>query len=303
MIIGSKSNLIEEQLKDRKSKGIKFIEIHSTLDDFKDLKITLEKKHLLRQYGLSVYAVHSPILNSYQEECVLGETNTLLRKDNMNLIKKSIILADKLSDLSNPVVIVSAGGLVAEGEFVPDFSREKKEYFQKDLWELKNYISENYPRVMILVKNNPTVKKDESGLFHYGYGYEDDLIHWIRDIKDAHIGVCLDIANALGTIRYNEKTNRSSDFTSIEYFLYYYKPYLKLIHLSNGRDLVASRGESGLPFLSSNSEDLNIIKRVLAVIHDIKYTLPITIEVNEEDDSNAINFVKTRDTIIQSFKK
>ncbi|PLS19638.1 hypothetical protein CVD28_04260 [Bacillus sp. M6-12] len=303
MIMGSKTSLIDLELKDRKSKGVKFIEIQATLDDFKDLKVTLEKKHLIRQYSLSVYAVHVPILNSYGSECILGETNALIRKDNLNLIKKSIILADKFSDLSNPYVIIPTGGLVKEGEFIPDFSRVKKGLFQKDLWELRNYVTENYPRVTLLLKNNPMVKKEGNEYLPYAYGYEDDFMFWIKELKDSHLGIALDVANAMGTVRYNQEHNSNSDFMSIEYFFYRYAPFLKLIHLSNGKNFSSQKDEYGLPFLSSEPIDVQMMKNILFVIHDLKYTSPITITTNEDDSQNAVNFLKTRDCIVQSFKK
>lgn len=303
VIIGSKASIVESQLKDRQGKGSKFIELSPTLADFKDLEKTLDQKHLLRQCGLIVYAVHAPLLNSHQKRCVLGETNVLMRKDNLNLIKKSVILADKFADLSNPLVVVSAGNLIKEDEFNPDLSRIKKDLFQKDLWELSDYITKHYPRVSIAVKNNPKVKRTKEGLFYFDMGYEEDFFMWIREMRGVHMGVALDVANAIDTIRYNKQYNPHSYFSSIQEYLYRYSPLLKVIHLANSEPSNETEGFYHLPFLSEKPKDMGMLRTVLSSINEIKYVNPITIATDEERMDNAENFLKTREAIIHSFKR
>lgn len=299
MIVGSKATLTLNELIDRKKRGVKFIEIQTVLDDFESLEDTLTKKHWIKQNGLQIYSIQVPKKNRYGQLCVVGEKNPLWRKENLNLIKKSVILADKLSDNANPTVIVPLGGIVETGEHLPEFMKEKKMLFQKDVQELRNYMKEQYPTVTLLFKNNPLLSQRGEQRMYYGYGYEEEFLHWIKELKEPQLGICLDIGNALVTAGYNKKEDNSSDFQSLTYFLYRYAPFLKMIHLSQ----IRGEREGRIGFTHEMKEDIETLSELMSVIHVLDYHAPITINAREENPEQAEWFTKTRTCILHSLKK
>lgn len=301
MIIGCQTALKESELIDRKNKGIKFIELNLSLIDLTNIEETVNKRHNLTKYGLTPYAFHPPYLNSIDKECVLGEMNLLARKENLNLIKRTIVIADKMVEGGNPIVILSIGGLSAEN--ANEFSNRKKEVIQKDLWDLKNFINEKYPKVVLAVKNNTKTKEINGVNLNYAYGYEDDFITWIRELKSNNIGVALDVSNAMGVIHYNKIYNRDSYFNSISYFIHRYTKFLKIIHLGKGIDFASSKDNTMYPFEETNSDDMRIMREIFNVLKDLNYNDPITLTVKENSTENVLNYVKTRKCLIQALRK
>lgn len=300
MIIGCQTALKESELIDRKNKGIKFIELQISLMDLTNMEETINNRHNLSKYGLTPYAFHPPNLNSKDKECVLGEMNLLTRKENLNLIKKTIVLADKMVEGGSPIVILSIGGLSVEN--ANEFNR-KREVIQKDLWDLKNFINEKHPKVVLAIKNNSKVKEIEGENFHYGYGYEDDFISWIRELKTSNIGIALDVSNAMGVINYNKTNNQGSDFSSINYFIHRYTKYLKIIHLGKGVELASNKHNTKCPFEETDSEDMKIMRDIFTMLKELNYKEPITLAVKEYDSENASNYLKTRSCLIQALRK
>lgn len=299
MIVGSKATLTMNELIDRKNRGVKFIEIQTVLGDFDSLEDTLAKKHWIKQNGMKVYAVQVPKENRYGQRCIVGEKNPLWRKENMNLIKKSVILAGKLSDNANPLVIIPLGGEVDNGSRSLDFTKEKKIMFQKDVFELAEYVKAQYPYVTLLFKNNPLCKRRGNGVVYYGYGYEEEFFHWIKELRTPQLGICLDIGNALVTADYNIKEKIPSDFDSISYFLHRYAPLLKMIHLSQ---IEADTGRR-IGYSKDVEEDVVILSEVMTTIYKLSYHAPITINVLEEDPTKAERFNETRISMIDALKK
>ncbi|WCK57775.1 TIM barrel protein (plasmid) [Aneurinibacillus sp. Ricciae_BoGa-3] len=278
------------------------MEIQCLLDDFNDIQASMEKKHWLRELGMTIYALHVPMKNKQEQSCTLAETNPLLRKENMNLIKKTIMLADRLCEVVNPIVVIHAGGLIQESE-TSGGVQIKKESFQNDLMELRKFIQERYPKIILAVENNPKVTEENKKELVFRYGYEDDIAQWVKELRDPNIGTVLDTCHAIGVINYNKQHYPRSEFVSIESYLDAYASTLKLIHLSNGINFVSKREEQGLPFLATNPEDITFVKGLFNFLNEIKYNHPITIETEEADYDKALNFVETRKTIVESFRR
>lgn len=299
MIVGSKTTLTMKELTVIKNSGVKFIEIQTVLEDFENLEDTIARKHWVKQHGMKVYAIGIPRLNRYGQPCIVGEKNPLWRKENMNLIKKGIILAEKFSDSSSINIIIPLGGAVEVGTHLPDFTKEKKILFQKDVFELSNYVKEYYPSVRLLFKNNPLQETRGGEPIYYGYGYEEDFFHWIKELKASELGICLDVGNALVTSTHNKRKNSDSEFSSITHFLYRYAPILKMIHLSQIDEASGSR----FGYSKDLKKDVDALTQVMIGLYDMSYNAPITINANEENLSEVEQFIETRLCMIEALRK
>lgn len=298
MIVGSQSTLKLNELLDRKKRGVRFVELQVTLDDFDDFATTISRKHELKQQEIQIYAIAVPEKNKYNQPCTLGVKNPMWHKENISTIKRTIVMADKLNGGSKSTkVIVSLGGVLQNGDTKQEI-KELKTLFQNDVTGLKSFVRTNHPNVELVFKNNPLIDIDGDEEKLYGYGYENDFIGWLKEMGDEQVQVCLDIGNALMTIKEHKTRGIESKFKSLTEYVEAYAPFLKLIHISQ-TNLFTGKKEG---FNAEKSKDKEIIGEVMDALQKINYTFPITLTAEEEQKDNAVLFTETRNCILKSLK-
>ncbi|MDF2879552.1 MAG: hypothetical protein K0R54_109 [Clostridiaceae bacterium] len=294
MIIGCKSALIETQLIDRKNKGVEYIEIHAFIDDFTDINSLLNRKNLLLKNKLKAYCVHAPIVYNTKDQIELTTNNEELRKENDILYKKVIQFANEFCDVPNPIVVIHPGGLFMPSEnqcSIEGFYKEQRDKFHKEISEIQNFITENYPNVIVAIENNVRYLNINNNTYMYAYGFEDDIVSWIYELDYENIGTTLDIRNCMSVIDYNLKNNIKSDFIKIEDFIDAYIPNLKLIHLSKGYIDTIKHGQA---FFKTNKEDIDCFEKIFKKLNNYRYNGAVTIETNEINIDYALNYLSTK---------
>lgn len=303
LIIGAKSALLLSQLEDRHQRGVKHIEVQTLLPDFDHLDESMKKERWFSELQLNVYALHAPMQNSFGKECYVGEANTVWRKENMHLIKKSALLLDRLSQFEHPILIIHSGALISKTENEQRFVKERKKIFMNDVAEIAEFAKQKTPRITIVMENNPKLADFHGIERHFGYGYEDDIAKWVKELRLSNVGTVLDTCHAIGAINYNIDQHRDTDFVDIDAYVHAYSSTLRLLHISNGHRYVASRNEHGLPFDPEKQEDVNWMKHFLQTLTEIQYRHPITIETEEVSYNEALNFSKTLNTLLMAIQQ
>ena len=174
---------------------------------------------------------------------------------------------------------------------------EFKKIFSSELIHVDEYLKKYHPNIIVVIENMLRIWKNNNNIEHVMIDMEKDVIDCFNEIKPSNIKIILDICHIQGTCNYNRIFKEKESFTTLMEYLYYSKDYLKLIHLSKGEDLVLFRDIHGLPYIESNQEDIDFIKEVLITLKMINYENPITIETNELNHCNAINYKETTNTL------
>ena len=174
---------------------------------------------------------------------------------------------------------------------------EFKKIFSSELIHVDEYLKKYHPNIIVVVENMLRIWKNNNNIDHVMIDMEKDVIDCFNEIKPSNIKIVLDICHIQGTCNYNRIFKEKESFTTLMEYLYYSKDHLNLIHLSRGKDLVLFRDIHGLPYISSNQEDIDFIKEFLVALKMINYKNPITIETNELNHCNAINYKETTNTL------
>ena len=127
---------------------------------------------------------------------------------------------------------------------------------------------------------------------------------FVKDVAHPRVGTCLDTCHALMMIRFFECLSKYIDKRYDEYedfirfglesFFMENKDTIKWMHLAYTK--THGWGEDhGLPFTHL---DAGYLKHILWLYDKYEYSCPISLEVQEDNYSNALNFACTRNTLI-----
>jgi hypothetical protein len=299
LIIGAKSALSESQLRDRKERGARWIEIQLLPENIYKMEDWSHYRQLIGALGLTVYAVHPPTKNSKGAECYLGEWQSTLQEENLSWMKKSMLWAQRLCSVAQPLLIVHAGA------FLPPWQQNEENFvievhqkWKQEVEALHFFRRQQVPNLHLLLENNPRYVEINGKLEAFAYAYTDDLHQWVHHFNDSHVGTVLDICHAMGAI-YSEETN----FLSVNDYISTYAHSLQLLHLSKANELAAKRSDHGLPFIHDDEHDIYFLKSMLNTLHCYhRARIPITIETEELDYNKAENFSKTKLALEKALK-
>ena len=295
MIIGSKSAFAKEQLLDKKSKGSNWFEAHTNYQDIIDINKMIEIRKIINEIGMKCYCIHSPMTNEENQWNEFCNKNQKRRELNFNTLRRTLEIAENICDYKNPLVVTHMGDANSMNSYKS--KEEFKKIFSSELIHVDEYLKKYHPNIIVVVENMLRIWKNNNNIDHVMIDMEKDVIDCFNEIKPSNIKIVLDICHIQGTCNYNRIFKEKESFTTLMEYLYYSKDHLNLIHLSRGKDLVLFRDIHGLPYISSNQEDIDFIKEFLVALKMINYKNPITIETNELNHCNAINYKETTNTL------
>lgn len=303
MNIGGKCGLVSEHIVDRKNKGANLIEFHTDINDFVDKSVVDYKniKETLIKENVLCHTVHSPMKNTYGLQCSLSEIDPIKRKENFDLLLKSVEYANYLCEVENPIVVIhpSDSFSVKHDDFLYSNIEENNKIFKDELNKLSEIVKTRYPNIRLGLENTmPFVRdlKTNDVIIHTGFIYPS----YMKDIDEmnlSNVGHVLDICHALATIRFTQLISGGKTDLSLNDYLEASIKNLFLIHLNNAKNMAESPYNHGTPYCSNVKTDMSILKEIITFLKKNDYKNYITIEVMEDNYFNAINYKITSDAI------
>lgn len=307
MIIAAKLSRDIIQIKDRKSKGANYVELHTNPSEFEEDIDELEYRKIFDENEMKIISVHSPMKNKYNNGCGVGYKPFVSKKEyyhNIDIIKRSILLASKIIDSKQKIVVIHLAEIPLSNS-TKDINVHKKAV-EEDVILLSKYASEISNDIILAFENNvPIYKVQKDGSYiETAYGSNCDYVKWIRDLNLNNVGVTLDICHALGSIEYGNKTNKESTPLNISEYIINCGNLLKHIHLSNSRNFSLKEGH-GIAF-NNSYKDISILKEIKLTLEKINYKYNIVIETIEKDVNKYENYVciiKVLESFIENFER
>lgn len=185
MRVIAKSAIKEVDLRDKLTRGAKYLELHSLEADALNLSANYEMLHqLLQEYGAKVNSVHVPITKSYTLENLVSEEGT-------QRLEPFYTLAQRLSDL--------------QGTHVCIVLHVETSYTQLEKWGMHSAISKSiawlhskYPTVDTAIENVMLGLGDPlQGITEWRSGGLDEanfkIAHYLREeLNTERVGVVFD---------------------------------------------------------------------------------------------------------------
>ena len=140
------------------------------------------------------------------------------------------------------------------------------------------------------------------------YSFTEPVTHQLiaQDVNRSNVGTCLDICHAQEVVYAvsaikgtDEHVSGFPDVCSLENFFAMNRHHCKLIHLNQAVDVGTGYGRGkghGYPF-DGGKKDITLIKMILGFYNTYEYKCPITIEVREDNHTDAKNYLMTYDAV------
>ena len=299
MIIASKAAIDREQIKDRKKRGSNYLELHTIPKYFLDKDYTKEFLDILKEEKMECISVHSPIKNTYGTGCGVGYKGKVEEKvylENMELIKKSILFAEKVIKGKRKICVVHVPETFT-ANYKVDLEKEK-EYFLEDIKALSDFAKVNAPNVVIVIENTIKAKDKERKLEHMAiYGYKDEFVRWVEKANRKNVDVMLDICHLIATSNYRRDLGEK-DFLTITEYVKSYRKKLSHIHLANSYNygFLEDHGEA----FRENKEDIAKLKELEEALNKINYKGNIVIETTDKNPNKYERYTITVNTILNN---
>lgn len=304
MQIGTKCSFNKEQLLCSIQKGLYSLEFHTNYSDFNSDIDFSEIKEILKNNNISCHAVHAPISDNkgIKESISIGTFYREQRKDNIELFKKCIQVANYLCENNTPIVVshIGTGYCITDNDF-NNLSKEDINVYikeaEEDLNIINNYILENYPNTIFVVENMPSMTYSSDNKLHSWYfGCKEDLPQFIDSLNLSNIKTCLDVCHLTTTMRIDKLKNPYNDI-SLDYYIEKYSKNLGLIHLNNCINLGEKLEWHSQPFIKNLDEDVKLLTEFFTAIFKYNVNCPISLEINDTDYLKQTNTDKTIECI------
>lgn len=285
MQITAKSGVSLDQLKERKNKGAKYIELHLFEKDVNSDESIRKILKNIKKSGLSIKAIHIPIDRKYSIEGLITE-------EGFKIIQNTCSLAEQISQImQEPIHVVLHQELNLE---------QLKTWGMYDLiLEKLKFILDEYKNIIINLENLPIfdVKKYSFEMYS-NYSFQNiELCKELRsDLKTERFGTVLDTCHAISTIKLIQglvEFGLHENITLEDYFKEN-KEYVNIIHLSNARGFGYDNNH-GIGF--DTEEEIELLKELLEYIKEIDFQGILTLEVQEENYLNCVVFEKLKKQI------
>ena len=292
MQIYAKSKL-SQNIYDKINKGAEGIEVHLDTDYEKSFKTI--NGHFVKD--IPIKAIHSPFIST---NCDSKLDTCVDHKSSWPVLEKTMCFAQKVAEKKGWNIIVIA-----------HLSSNVEELKLYDIYDdIVNYLRETiekFPNVELAIENATKRGGLNDNLVFRSICY-DDTVTLVKDIHHERIGTCLDTCHAMMDVK---MMKLMADFLGLDRVGYdnlvviqklrdYFeinKDVCKWIHLANIEEHGSGR-DHGKPFKKKHKKKL---RKIIDLYEEFGYTCPITIEVQEDDYSDAINFAKTKKTLESVF--
>lgn len=304
MQIGTKCSFNKEQLLCSIKKGLHSLEFHTNYSDFNGDIDFSEIREILKNNNVSCHAVHAPIRDSkgILESISIGTFHKEQRKDNIELFKKCIQVANYLCEDGTPIVVshIGTGYCITDNNHTnlskSDIDVCIKEA-EEDLTIINEYIVENYPNTIFVVENMPSMTYASANqLYSWYFGCKEDLPQFIESLNLTNIKTCLDICHLTTTMRIDKIHNPYNNI-SLDYYIEKYSKTLGLIHLNNCINLGEKLEWHSQPLLKESNDDVKLLSEFFTAMLKYNVNCPISLEINDVDYLTQANTDKTIECI------
>lgn len=269
-----KSRATKEQLQDRIDKGNNCLELHTEVEDIRDIDSTMK---VILNAGVDVYSVHAPITTRHTIEGSLGMEN---RADLRSTCELGQMCADEFGHMVEIVI------------------HQELELFHMQEWgmygRVLSFVEEiltRFPMIRINFENlSPYVRVQ--GRTYTTNAYYDAPVCLAKklreDLNTKRVGVVFDTCHALNSITHNKSASLQeivephNFFEHLELFL----PMMHVIHLSNARGWGFDE-DHGMTF--STEKDIEFLHSILERLLQDKYDGLVTLELKEDSLLEAKN--------------
>lgn len=282
-----KCALYEDELLARKRINETNVEIQLLKEFYENTPSLKEYLDILLNTGLDIKIIHTPL--------VLGddvEIDDFWEEKKRDVFLKTCELSNMLGSKLNKNILVVVHTSM-------DFRHEINNV--EKITSIDNILAEalnKYPNISIAIENIIPVVVNQGGFFGRNGFLNDNCLYVDYFINkygfNDRIGTVLDICHALTTIKLMDYCKIP---LKLEEFFEWNKKYIKLIHLANIGDNGYGKGNHGTGFI--DGKDVELLNDILNLYHKYDYGCQVTIEVYEEDYSNPINYIKTKENILK----
>jgi hypothetical protein len=286
-----KCALYEDELLARKRINENNVEIQLLHEFYEETPSLEEYLDTLLGTGLNIKIIHTPLV--FGDDV---EIDNFWEDKNRDVFLKTCKLANMLGrKLDKNILVVVHTSM----DFKQDINNvEKITLIDKILLEALN----KYSNISVAIENIIPVVVNHKGFFGRN-GFLNDNCLYIDYFINKYgfgdrIGTVLDICHALTTIRLMEYCKIP---LSLEEFFDWNKKYIKLIHLANIGDNGYGKGNHGTGFIEG--KDIDLLSDVLDLYCKYEYNCQVTIEVYEEDYTNPINYIRTKENVLEILRK
>lgn len=288
LTIAAKAACVPSQLEDRISKGFRAVEI-ITFEDQLRLSFRLMQK-VLRNYSgdLEFVSIHAP-----SELTISDAVDEEYRKRGLMCLEKAIRLAARI-DCKR--VAFHAFQNVSKLGSVNDMISLRDRAFQKCVEGIRslNHLCENLCVTLCLENINACIYLNQ--VFYPIFSASPyDLLHVVREINSNFLDLCFDVAHAQNTCNFILQNPKMKELFKVdkltpEGFYELISNHVGLIHLSDAKGTIASKGTDNLPLGKGEIDFRRVLKQVL--LKGLRS--PIVLEIDETDVDDAKNMVKSR---------
>lgn len=276
MIVTAKSIIEEKNLRDKRRKGARHVELHLLISDVYDKKQIQTQLITLKNSRLKVVSVHSPM----ERICTL---EGLLSKSGFDLIDNTCHLAQRISNY--------------RGKDVNVVMHHELDYEQMMMWDLIDRIGDEinvllhrYKNVIINIENTMPVCMDK-GSMYFANSYAQSQIniceHLRKYLRTDRIGVVVDTCHIMASSRILERLGGYKENLNLEDIIINSKEYLNIVHLANGRGLGFGDGH-GCGFETNMEREK--LRFIIDTLKEIEFNGNLVLEVAELNYLDSVEF-------------
>lgn len=282
----------DKNIYDKINKNADGIEIHLA-EEFLNNDLSYDKILDLKYVDeVPIYVIHMPL--------VKGNDVNIETTQGLNILTRVAKLADYITrkQKHNVLIVVHLSTDVNKLKAIG--------IYDKIVFKLYQIVC-NYSKIEIGVENVTLLHQDDDN-----FSFENclfDNIELVKDCNHPRIGTVLDTChilqneaflNYLKPFLYKDYFKDEKEFKyDMETYFKENQPYIKLIHLAN-MNYNGLMKNHGTPF---TKKDLDLLKYILSLYKKYEYNCMITLEVRENDYSNAKNFQETLKNVNYILKK
>ncbi|MBU3182761.1 hypothetical protein [Clostridium psychrophilum] len=287
MKILMKSALKDKEFSARKALDENNIEVQ-LFEGFYGEEISLDEYlDTIINSGLNISVIHTPLVEG---EAV--EIDRFYEKRIKNVFYKTCELSNMLgTKLKKNILVIVHCSM----SFKEDIKNPNK---IKLIDDTLLYALNKYSNISIAIENVTPIVTNRTGFYGRG-GFLNDSCLYVSyfinkyGFKD-RIGTVLDTCHALTTIKLLQYCK--IDVTLEQYFDWN-KQNVKLIHLANIGDNGYGKDNHGIGFIEG--DDLVVLNDIMKLYFKYNYSCPITIEVIEKEYINPLNYLKTKENLLE----
>lgn len=293
-LLYAKASLDREEIQEKIRCGCDAIELNLE-DDF-----LYYGNDFLTHYGAKLFSmkrigvVHIP----YNQDKEMLNLEWIFGHRDISVLNNVFALAQYCGQIWNHRTIVVVHSCMAMYDFA------QYELLQERMITGLKALFAKYDLVDLAIENAVLLEVGKLNQFRVRFCngvYEDthEMVEWFRRYFGDRVGSVLDICHAMMTVKYLKVLLESADIKQIfsgnileninmEHFFAMNQGICKLIHFNSMRGN-GYRENHGTPF-----ESLNEVKSMLDLYQKYQYQCPLTLEIQEEDYLDCVNYRKTK---------